>query len=117
MNGFDLRVRTAHVFIYQRSFDVRRKPEYLNRILLGAASGEDAQARHILVSLRQEPQKVTLEICDDGRGFDPGLSFPGHLGLISMRERVAKLGGNIEIKSQPGQGTVISVWLPLTIQY
>ena len=32
-------LRTAHVFIYQRSFDVRRKPEYLNRILLGAASG------------------------------------------------------------------------------
>jgi signal transduction histidine kinase len=59
---------------------------------------------------------LALVVEDNGRGFDPRLSFPGHLGLISMHERVAKLGGSIEIKSQPGQGTIVSAWLPLGIQ-
>lgn len=76
-----------------------------------------ARASLVRIQLNRVDDYLSLVIEDNGRGFDPGISFPGHLGLISMRERVAKLGGNIEIKSQPGQGTVISVWLPLTIQY
>jgi PAS domain S-box-containing protein len=56
---------------------------------------------------------LTLEIKDDGQGFDPQASFSGHLGLHSMRERAEKLGGRFELFSQPGQGTTVRVWLPV----
>ncbi len=42
-----------------------------------------------------------------GVGFDPTASFPGHLGLHSMQERVRNLGGILSIESTPGQGTTI----------
>jgi signal transduction histidine kinase len=56
---------------------------------------------------------VTLEIADDGVGFDPSADFPGHLGLRSMRERAARIGGQIEIESAPGAGARVRVWAPL----
>jgi len=49
---------------------------------------------------------------DDGRGFDAGKSFPGHLGLRSMRERAASVGGVILISSAPGQGTEVTIRVP-----
>jgi len=39
------------------------------------------------------------------RGFDPLGEFPGHLGLQSMRERAAAVGGTLDIESAPGEGT------------
>jgi signal transduction histidine kinase len=53
-----------------------------------------------------------LEVRDDGRGFDPSDSFPGHLGLKSMRERVVHLGGTLRIESAPGGGTRIRTQIP-----
>jgi signal transduction histidine kinase len=55
--------------------------------------------------------RLTLE--DDGVGMDRALRGPG-LGLIGMRERVEALNGYFAIVSQPGEGTTISVDLPLT---
>lgn len=52
---------------------------------------------------------VTLDVSDDGVGFDPTGSFPGHLGLRSMRERAESLGGTLQIESAPGEGTRIRV--------
>ncbi len=57
---------------------------------------------------------TTLRIVDDGVGFDPGGSFPGHLGLKSMAERAEKLGGTFAIESAPGAGTTIQVSIPNT---
>jgi len=51
-------------------------------------------------------------IHDDGIGFDPALGRPGHLGLASMRERAARLGGRLDIASAPGRGTTITVTVP-----
>jgi signal transduction histidine kinase len=53
-----------------------------------------------------------LEGDDDGKGFDAAGSFPGHLGLKSMRERVAHLGGTLWIESAPGEGSRIRVRIP-----
>ena len=53
-----------------------------------------------------------LEIRDNGRGFDTTASFPGHLGLHSMHERVTKLGGTFQIESIEGKGTVICIHIP-----
>ncbi|GAB4209444.1 MAG: hypothetical protein OHK0022_40520 [Roseiflexaceae bacterium] len=56
---------------------------------------------------------VVLEVRDDGQGFDPQGSFPGHLGLKSMRERAERLGGRVTIQSAPGQGTTVRAELPV----
>ncbi|HYN87964.1 MAG TPA: sensor histidine kinase, partial [Ardenticatenaceae bacterium] len=71
-----------------------------------------AQARRVDLSLAQRDGGVALDLRDDGIGFDPNQAFPGHLGLTSMRERVARLGGTIEIESAPGRGTAIRVRIP-----
>jgi PAS domain S-box-containing protein len=71
-----------------------------------------AHANHVELRLEQTADGVLLEVRDDGSGFDPTASFPGHLGLHSMRERVANLGGTFEIDSVPGAGTRICVCVP-----
>lgn len=71
-----------------------------------------ARASQVELALVQA-DGLTLEIKDDGQGFDPQASFSGHLGLHSMRERTEKLGGRFELASQPGQGTTVRVWLPV----
>lgn len=55
---------------------------------------------------------VTLLVVDDGKGFDAGGQFPGHLGLQSMRERALRLGGSLDITSVPGSGTTIRLRVP-----
>lgn len=72
-----------------------------------------ALARRITLRLYEVGANVTMEIEDDGVGFDPSADFPGHLGLHSMRERAHLLGGTIGIKSAPEWGTSVRVSLPL----
>jgi PAS domain S-box-containing protein len=62
--------------------------------------------------VEQDADEILLEVRDDGGGFDPESSFPGHLGLKSMRERVARLGGTLRIESAPGEGTRIRAQIP-----
>jgi signal transduction histidine kinase len=72
-----------------------------------------ARASKIELRLHQTSEKVMLEVCDNGRGFDATASFPGHLGLHSMRERVKGFGGELQIESVPGQGTRIRASVPV----
>ena len=69
-----------------------------------------AQAHHCSIRLAFE-NGVHLEIDDDGVGLpnDPPLG----LGLRSMRDRAAELGGSIDIGSRVGGGTLVNLWLPL----
>ena len=71
-----------------------------------------AQARHVTLRLYESGGGVILETEDDGVGFNPAAAFPGHLGLLSMRERACRLGGTMEIKSVPTWGTCVRVSLP-----
>ena len=71
-----------------------------------------ARANKVNLRLESTADGLLLEVSDDGLGFDMTQSFPGHLGLHSMRERVARLGGILQIESTPGQGTQILVRLP-----
>jgi signal transduction histidine kinase len=71
-----------------------------------------ARANKVTLRLEQTIDGITMEVRDDGVGFDPTASFPGHLGLHSMRERVANLGGTFQFESTPGAGTRICVHLP-----
>ncbi len=72
-----------------------------------------AEARHVAVTLETCDSHVALTIKDDGVGFNAGGSFPGHLGLVSMRERMERLGGNFTLASALGEGTCVQVRVPL----
>lgn len=74
-----------------------------------------ADARSAHVELRPLGEDVLLEITDDGRGFDLAEAErrrPG-MGLFSMRERVALVGGTLEIDTAPGRGTRVVARAPL----
>jgi signal transduction histidine kinase len=64
------------------------------------------------VSLRLEGDGAVLEVDDDGAGFDAATAHQG-LGLENMRQRAEKLGGVSRVDSVPGEGTLVSIWLPL----
>jgi signal transduction histidine kinase len=72
-----------------------------------------AQASTITLRLTRDDQSLVLEVRDDGRGFDPTGSFPGHLGLRSMQERTARFNGVLTLESTPGSGTSVMVRIPL----
>jgi signal transduction histidine kinase len=72
-----------------------------------------AGATEVRLSLARGDDEIILAVEDNGKGFDASGSFPGHLGLHSMRERVERLGGTLEIESTVGKGTTIPVRLPL----
>jgi len=55
----------------------------------------------------------TFRVSDDGRGFDPGARTDGHVGLAIMRERAHRIGGQIAVASRPGDGTCITLRLPI----
>jgi signal transduction histidine kinase len=71
-----------------------------------------ARAGSATVRIAAEGDIVSMEVSDDGRGFDPAAVGPEHFGLRSMRGRVADLGGRLQVTSAPGCGTVLRVEVP-----
>jgi nitrate/nitrite-specific signal transduction histidine kinase len=73
-----------------------------------------AAASRVEVRLSRADGLVTLEVDDDGRGFDPEARAVSarRLGLVSMRERALGLGGALQIDSGPGRGTVVRAEVP-----
>src|ERR671910_1866054 len=69
-------------------------------------------SRSVEVRLGTEDGAVLAAVIDDGRGFDPASPRAG-VGLLTMRERVEALGGEIEVKSQLGEGTKVALRVPL----
>jgi signal transduction histidine kinase len=71
-------------------------------------------ARHAAISIRREDEAMCARVQDDGRGFDlPEALRRGRLGLVGMRERAEILGGTLAIETAPGEGTRLSVRVPL----
>ncbi|HSJ55054.1 MAG TPA: GAF domain-containing sensor histidine kinase, partial [Anaerolineae bacterium] len=81
--------------------------EALNNII------KHAQASRVVIRLHGSQETTTLEVQDDGIGFDPRREYPGQMGLSSMRERTAELRGSLEIESAAGQGTCVRVRIPV----
>jgi len=71
-----------------------------------------AVAHRVDVHLGFDDVQLILEVVDDGTGFDPDAAFPGHLGLQSMRERAAAVGGTLQVCSRPGSGTRVRATVP-----
>ncbi|HEY2428831.1 MAG TPA: ATP-binding protein, partial [Acidimicrobiales bacterium] len=79
-----------------------------------ANATKHADPRHISVRLGATASGVELVVSDDGRGFDPASpSRSAGIGLRLMRERVAELGGTLEVESTPDRGTAVRVHLPV----
>jgi signal transduction histidine kinase len=68
-------------------------------------------ATEVSVTLARTRRRVLLEVADNGTGFDPGLASGG-LGLTSMRERAAAVGGMLRVTSTPGAGTKVRMEVP-----
>jgi signal transduction histidine kinase len=71
-----------------------------------------ARAEHVSVLLHARPGKVAVVIEDDGRGFSADVLSTDGIGLVGMRERVALVGGRLELETSEGGGTTIVVEVP-----
>lgn len=76
-----------------------------------------AQAKNIVVTLKETNKGIYTTIADDGVGFDvdkvlKNYETRGSLGMLNIRERAASLGGESSIESKAGQGTTISIYVP-----
>jgi NarL family two-component system sensor histidine kinase LiaS len=69
-------------------------------------------ARRLAVSLTRQDGHVELAVCDAGDGFDPAGPHAGS-GLTNIRDRVAELGGTVDIDSAPGRGATLTVRVPV----
>ncbi|MFJ9694595.1 sensor histidine kinase [Kitasatospora sp. NPDC101183] len=82
-----------------------------------ANAARHAEAARVGVTLSYMDDEVTLDVRDDGRGFDP-LDLPprsesGGFGLGGMRARAERLAGRVDLESEPGGGTAVSARVPL----
>ena len=89
--------------------------EALNNIL------KHAQATHAGICLSYEDAELQLRINDNGCGFDVEALRPGRerrqgFGLLGLRERVASIGGHMDLVSTPGVGTTILIKIPADLQ-
>jgi signal transduction histidine kinase len=74
-----------------------------------------AAATRVDVTLSYFDDAVSIDVADDGRGFEAGTTSAaplGGLGLVGMRERAEALGGALSLESTPGEGTTVAVYLP-----
>lgn len=111
---------------------VEGEPEVADRIDMGKQgvifyiaeeavnnAGKHAEAEHIWVRLRSKDDLFTMEIEDDGVGFNVGAvdsdyAQRGSLGMVNMRERAELINGLLHIESAEGAGTLIKVLVPET---
>ena len=106
-----------HEFIVEGDLDLPpRLEEALYHISHEALNNslKHARANKVSVSLIRSQEQVEMIISDDGRGFavDTAVSSDG-IGLKSMRERAEAFNGTVTLQSEPGQGTLVKVVLPL----
>jgi signal transduction histidine kinase len=100
----------------------RLSPERETALFRAAQESLSNVARHaradvVTVRLSHQGAIVRLEVIDNGAGFDPAMvrthAEGSGLGLAGMRERVALVGGRCTIASEPGQGTLVVVEVPV----
>lgn len=79
-----------------------------------------SRASRALIEVRRTRREVSCRVRDDGRGFDSGqapAAGPGGHGLRGIHERLAPLGGALDIRSRPGEGTELLIRIPLEVSH
>jgi signal transduction histidine kinase len=71
-----------------------------------------SSANHVRVCVKHEPGLLTVEVNDDGKGFDINRKT-GRLGILGMRERAEGLGGTLTVQSSAAAGTTVTLRLPV----
>jgi signal transduction histidine kinase len=75
-----------------------------------------AEAADMWLSVREEDDEIVLRLRDNGRGFDSQAPGPeGHYGMSMMRERAKVGGGTLDVRSAPGEGTLLIVRFPVAL--
>lgn len=69
-------------------------------------------AGHIHVEIRARGNGVEVTVADNGSGFEPLDRETGHFGMQIMQERAESVNGRLEVRSRPGSGTTVRVWVP-----
>jgi len=110
---FDMTDRLPDLTDEQEIILFRVMQEAINNVI------QHAEASEVSLSLDYVPPDIVITLSDDGRGFniDDTLNPKnGHLGLglLGIRERLALIGGQLEIQSTPHKGTKLRVTIPLT---
>ncbi len=72
-----------------------------------------AEADTVRLSLDMSPERVTLIVADNGRGFDMNAISPNSYGLAGMQGRLSDVGGTLKVDSAPSTGTVLTADVPL----
>ena len=110
---------------------VEGQPRELNPLVLEEAYSIGREAlinalahsggARVEVEIAYEPEQLRVRIRDDGRGMDPEIigkgGRPGHFGLLGMRERAQKIGGQLELWSRPDTGTEVELKVPAEKAY
>jgi len=101
----------------------RKLPEEMEQHLLRIAQEavtntvKHAHAKEVWIRLNMDNGKLRMRVADDGEGFEQTDAFSdvgGHFGLLGMRERAERLGGDLQLRSEPGEGTEVEVTVPLS---
>lgn len=74
--------------------------------------GKHAGASRVSVVVEADDEEAWLTVRDDGRSFDPSAVSAVTLGLRIMRERAAEVGATLQIDSEPGEGTLVTLLWP-----
>jgi signal transduction histidine kinase len=72
-----------------------------------------ARATDVVVRLREDRGELAFAVEDNGKGFDTRTTRHG-AGLQNMEDRLSALGGSLEVRSRPGDGTIVEGWIPAT---
>ncbi len=72
-----------------------------------------AESSQIQVKMEMKPTQTMIIVKDDGKGFDPTEKKDKSFGLVGMRERVDMLDGELTIDSSPGEGTIVTIQIPI----
>lgn len=101
----------AQIPLAIQSIVLKNASEALNNV------EKHARATRVTVVAEEIDGGIRVEVADDGTGFvvAESVRVPGHIGLVALRERAQLAGGTCRIDSEPGAGTKIDFWVPMTL--
>jgi signal transduction histidine kinase/ligand-binding sensor domain-containing protein len=118
MHGFAFELTQRGTPVLLQSLVAEECFAIVREALINAA--RHAAAKNVVVAVEFARAQLYLSVTDDGAGMEPALATrgrEGHFGLAGMRERAARVGATFNLTTAPGQGTMITVYLPARLAF